>query len=666
MQNIHSTNDILSLPGFFLSLGLLILVGCTGAVEPGLQLPAEPQAASQTELESLWDQIGLMLSTEKPGSNAALKLQGQQSVVGNELANRAAAAVRSRLSQFERVDDQIPLGVIERELEELSAIQVWSPAVYAQVERELETEFRATQRTLDDRETQLEALAISDVVGRLDLLEALSAIAGSGSKEQPRYVLQREKILRNVSEEAENAILNEDYEKAQSLLGIVQEVDPTDTAAREAKCQVDGKVILKRFNTALETGRVGRTIEMLTEFSETDCFNEVRDGLAADAVPIAEAFGMLGQESTAAGDLTAAYRRYQDANVLSTLLLERRAQPPGMASFLKKLDTRYQKAFEAGEFGAAWGYLNVMTELGPTTPQIRQKLRKTRDEIARRAVRGLTAYPFEDAAASAASVGDAVSSKVVQHIFRTIPSDVRIVERDQLERILSECKRGGTCGDLDTADFIVQGTILDAKVETTSKVGRETRRVVTGQETVTNPAHEQWSKMSERAREQTPEPPFTIRRDVTEDVTIEVNNVRKVGIISVSYRIVEASSGRVLFTDSMQTKQEFKDEGRQGVQLGNFKQETDFVELPPDIEILSGAGGLSDKISEEIGVKLVTYLQDPEEQYASQAQRFVQEGDYLSAARKAAYAIVLREIKSKDTQNLKSDLKSYAMDSPAL
>ena len=57
---------------------------------------------------------------------------------------------------------------------------------------------------------------------------------------------------------------------------------------------------------------------------------------------------------------------------------------------------------------------------------------------------------------------------------------------------------------------------------------------------------------------------------------------------------------------------------------------------------------------------------DPEEQYASQAQRFVQEGDYLSAARKAAYAIVLREIKSKDTQNLKSDLKSYAMDSPAL
>ena len=42
------------------------------------------------------------------------------------------------------------------------------------------------------------------------------------------------------------------------------------------------------------------------------------------------------------------------------------------------------------------------------------------------------------------------------------------------------------------------------------------------------------------------------------------------------------------------------------------------------------------------------------------------EGDYLSAASMAAYSIVLREIKQKDMGTLKADLKSYAMDSPAL
>ena len=348
------------------------------------------------------------------------------------------------------------------------------------------------------------------------------------------------------------------------------------------------------------------------------------------------------------------------------MLLDRTVNLPGIDGFVKLLDKKYDKAFKAGEFGVAWGILNVMTEFSPATPAIVQKLRMTRDEIQRRAVRGLTAYPFEDPKASPTKVGDAVSSKVVQHIFRTIPGDVRIVEREQLERILEECKRRGTCNDLDTADFIVQGTILDAKVETTEKTGSETRRVVTGNETVTNPDHVSWAQLPEKERKKTPEPARTISRDVTEDVTIKITSARKVGIISVSYRVVEASSGRVLFTDSIQTKQEFQDEGREGVQLGNFKQETDFVELPPDIEILSGAAGLADNISEEIGIKLVDFLQDPEEQYSMDATRFVTEGDFAGAARMAAYSIVLRDIKSKEIGTLRSELKDYAMQSPGL
>ena len=51
---------------------------------------------------------------------------------------------------------------------------------------------------------------------------------------------------------------------------------------------------------------------------------------------------------------------------------------------------------------------------------------------------------------------------------------------------------------------------------------------------------------------------------------------------------------------------------------------------------------------------------------AVEAERFVSEGDYLGASRKAAYAIVLREIKSKDVGPLREELKAYAMASPRL
>lgn len=645
----------------------LVIAGCGGGSStPAFNIPEDPRAATQTDLESLFDQISLQRANAKPGSDAAVQLQQQLDKVGGELASRAAAEIRTRLSEIERIDGHLPLGALEREMTALDAIRRYDLNVHQQLAEELQSELSATRRRISEREATLAATPPSDALARINLLGELSALSGTGSEKQARYAAERDEILRDVSAEAEEAIRNEDYERAQSLLGIVQEVNPADEAARQQKCEVDGKVIVKRFNAAMETGRVGRTSEMLEEFSETDCFADIKDGLAADAGPMVEAFGLLAQESVSANDLSSAYRRYRDAKVISQLLLDRNAQLPGVKSFLKKLERRHKKAFDAGEYGVAWGVLNVMTEFGPTTPQIRQKLRKTRDEIARRAVRGLTAYPFEDPANAAAKVGDAVSSKVVQHIFRTIPSDVRIVEREQLERILEECERRGTCSELDTADFIVQGSILDAKVETTSKTGRETRRVVTGQETITNPEHERWMALRERDREKTPEPPRTIRRDVTEDVTIEVNNVRKVGIISVSYRVVEASSGRVLFTDSMQTKQEFEDEGRQGVQLGDFRQETDFVELPPDIEILSGQGGLADKISEEIGVKLVDFLKDPEEQYSAEAERFVNEGDYLGAAQRAAYSIVLRELKGKEMGDLREELKDYAMAAPAV
>lgn len=344
----------------------------------------------------------------------------------------------------------------------------------------------------------------------------------------------------------------------------------------------------------------------------------------------------------------------------------KRADLPGIDSFLGQLAESYDQAFESGEYGVAWGYLNVMTELGPTTPKIRQSLRKTKDEVRRRAVRGLTIFPFEDTKTSTAKVGVAVASNIKQHLFRTLPGDVRIVEREQLERILAECKRSGTCDSLGAADFIIQGTILDAKVETSEKNGSETHRVVTGSETISNPEHTRWSELRDKERENTSEPSRTITRDVTEDVTIEVTSVRKVGIIAVAYSVIEASTGDYLFTDSIQTKQTFQDEGRQGIVLGNFKQETDFVELPPDIEILSGEGGLSDKISDEIGEKLVNFLENPEDEYAENAKRLVEEGDFIGAAQQAAYAIVLREIKSKELGTLREELKHYAMESPAL
>lgn len=659
----HSALALKKLSHGLLVASLATILACGGG-GPAIELPPDPKAASQATLESLFSQITAQEAVAKPGSSRAEELAGQHKIVGGELAERAAAGVRTRVAAIPRVDGGFPLGPVQTELENARAIARYDAAVHDSLVRELEPEIAATKNEMARREQKLAALGSDAVLDRLKLLSGLAALAGEGSPEQAGYLAQREELIGNVSKEAEKAIRDEDYEKAQDLLGIVQAVDPSDEAARKKKCEVDGKVLLKQFSQALESGSATRSTSLLTDFSEQECFDEIKAALQDSAAPMVEAFGALGAEAAAAQNPGLAYHRYRDAQTISRLLLGRPAALPGVEALLGQLDGSYEKAFAAGDYGVAWGLLDVLSELGTTTPQMRQQQRMTRDEIDRRAVRGLTAYPFEDPKNAAAKVGDAVASKVVQHIFSTIPSDVRIVEREQLERILDECKRTGNCQDLTTADFIVQGTINDAKVETTEKTGSETRRVVTGQENVPNPEHVAWMALKERDRKKTPEPPATIPRDITEDVEFDVTAVRKVGIISVSYRVVEASSGRVVFTDSLQDRQEFQDEGRQGVQLGDFKQETDFVELPPDIEILSGDKGLADKISDAIGAKLVEFLQNPEVQYEQEADRAVEEGDYTEASRKIAYAIALSEAKGKDVGRLRELLRSYAMQSP--
>ncbi len=259
-----------------LSIGL---TGCGGGggSAAGIPIPADPTVASQDDLESLFDQISLQLSSAKVGSDLAVALQDKRSIVGGELAKRASAAIRTRLSEIERIDDQLPLGALERELGGLSATKRWDVGVHAEISAELSDELSTTRRVIKERENRLSSTSEREILERINLLSNLSALSGTGSVRQARYAQQRDEILHNVSKEAEEAILAEDYEKAQNLLGIVQEVNPQDEGTRRAKCEVDGKVIVKRFNDALETGRISQTIERLTEFSETDCFRDIKD-----------------------------------------------------------------------------------------------------------------------------------------------------------------------------------------------------------------------------------------------------------------------------------------------------------------------------------------------------------------------------------------------------
>jgi hypothetical protein len=147
-----------------------------------------------------------------------------------------------------------------------------------------------------------------------------------------------------------------------------------------------------------------------------------------------------------------------------------------------------------------------------------------------------------------------------------------------------------------------------------------------------------------------------------EDVSNEITVHRKVGIMSVSFRVIDASTAKVVFADSVREKAQHEDTSSEGVELGTFKIDFKIANLPSDIEILAT---LADNVSTQIGDELAKVLADPEKTYQSNAERFDREANYEGAAQQYAYAIVLEERKDQDVEDLLAELRAASIASSA-
>ena len=152
------------------SLLALVVIGqsaCGGSSGPDIPMPADPKAASQESLETLFGEISLQLQGAKPGSKAELALRQKLDTVGSELAQREAAGVRTRLASVDRVDGKIPLGALERELGAIESVKRWNVVIYTEIKNEIGRELDATRREVGEQEKKLCLLYTSDAADDL-------------------------------------------------------------------------------------------------------------------------------------------------------------------------------------------------------------------------------------------------------------------------------------------------------------------------------------------------------------------------------------------------------------------------------------------------------------------------------------------------------------------
>jgi hypothetical protein len=645
-------------------MALAFAFGCASPAP--IATPEEiAQAEANNDLGAIYDRVALALAGLPPDSDQARVTQANLDEIGGRLGAKLETEVAGEINDSRLEDGHIPIEALEKVREQLEPMRRWDPKRFDRLSGEIDSEAAATDGAIEAQRAKLEGLTDDQALDRLRILESLGELSGAGSTQQSRYVGQRLEILEDMRQRADQALAAENLDEAQRVLKILQQAEPGDSSVGEQLIYVDERVFERDFWTALERGDPDGAYAAFKTLAASSSFSVLRPRLESSAEKMSQYFAAEAGAAVDAGDLEAAYRWFIQSREIDRTLGRQRGLPsPQETAFLTRMRAAYENAIATDRPGLAWGCLTVIEDIGETTPGLRRQLRETRELVVTAATRRLTAYPFDESK-GAGEFGEAIASKVIQYLFETIPDDLRIIEREQLDDIIRERElNAGVASDLASADFLIQGDILEAKVDGAEQKGRKTQRVVTGRKKDRNPDYEGWLALPEKLRGERPQPPTTIEVEVVEDITFDVEVHRKVGIFSTAYRLVDAQSAKVIFADSVREKVVYEDESREGIELGDFKMEFKLANLPSDVEILTQ---LADAVSKEIGSRVADRLKDPEVEYARQAEVAATERNYMSASENAAYAVVLFERKNKELGELPRQLRTFAVAaSPAL
>jgi hypothetical protein len=635
-----------------LCIATALIVGC-GAQKPKYSMQDVMSAQSNGSLEALYTKIKADMATGNAQENASKLLKD----VGKRLAQQKSDQLMKRLSELRLDNGFIPLDQFATLEGQASQIEQWQPTRGSQVKNAISEEEGKTRAQIAQLQKEMQTLGKGQAVEQLNIGRQMAELAGTSSKTADVYTKTKDKVLQEQFNAGSEALLNEDYPLADQYFAFVSKIEPTYPELDQKLKQVKAGHFYVKFTQLLELGEAEKAYLSFIAISETDVFPAVKELIGPTTDIMSQYFNGLGHAATDEGNLETAYRLFQQSReILKRVDV---GSPPVTAeekNFMSKIYKLANKAFKSKDYGATLGFIKIIENLDKNYSNMHALNSRVKEKILERSMKGVATSVFTTNEGDEKH-GAAIASRITQHLFEHVPNDVRIVERQKIKAVFDERKLDKSAGDkIASADYFIEGSILEAKVDYSVKEGTKTKRVVVGQKTVDNPEYAKWlaTKKSERGNE----PPKKTQVDVKEDVSISINNHRKVGVFSSSFRIIDANNAKVIYTDTLTETVQHTDESSQGLERGQFKHEHKFEDLPLDVEILEKlAVGLSAKI----GAKLVEVLQNPEDKYLEQAQRFIKEGNIHQAVQYLADALVLTHRKDKPVEAIDSQLREYAM-----
>ncbi|MDX1571511.1 MAG: hypothetical protein R3200_13590 [Xanthomonadales bacterium] len=651
-------------------LVLLVLVLASCATTPPKYSAADiQQASTQQDRVALYERIKNELALKPDGPNAAAYRQ-LLSDLGARLAADRAEEIRAAVEAARLDSGVVPFNRLSTAHEQAAEIQTWSASAYQDLIDYIDAEWARTKQELAQQEEALETLdETADAVARVRVFERIRDLYGDNEVAEQNYRTAKQIAANQLAREGNIALENGDATTALSRFERLREVHPDHPGLDRLLAAARAGLRAAEFSDLLLSGDTDSAYDVFIEVSARELPHASIQQFETPAALLAEYFVSNAEAMMDSGQYSEAYRLLRRARAVHQWI---RPSEPFDSPVVKRFaDTMFDLAAASGArdlTSLEFGYLLLVEEFMPNYESLERLRREAADAIYDGAVRWVSTVSLDSQNPEDSGIGTRIAAEVNQYLLDHIPDDVRLVEREYLADI--ERERGLDDeqediiidqSELRAADLLIQGTVLDARVDTEVKEGFKRMRVVTGQKEVPNPAYAEWIEEKGPRGENDPNaPPKTIMQDVEEDLRVSVELHRKAGFVGVTYRVVDARSAKVIHTNSINRSADYRDEATEGVELGSFSQEFKLADLPPDMEIYSN---LSSEVAIAMGEDLVTILANPDGSYYLQCQALAAEGENLAAAELCASAVALLEFKERDVSEVLPLFKVVTLES---
>ncbi|MFH1980708.1 MAG: CsgG/HfaB family protein [Pseudomonadota bacterium] len=312
------------------------------------------------------------------------------------------------------------------------------------------------------------------------------------------------------------------------------------------------------------------------------------------------------------------------------------------------LANRFQ---EQERFGAAWFWFQKIRAISPSFPDIFYLTQAMEDRIKERVRKSIAVFDFNSPSDSV-DAGIIVANNLITYLFKNASGDIKILERENLKSILEEMKLGQIgvvssnsakeMGRVYGIDVAIMGSVLLFKVDSSSAKGTKTVRYQTGTKIEDNIEYLNWlaknPKPSDEQIAAAPQAKITVPVLTEKDYQVEQH--KKIGFIQLSFRIVDVTTGENIQVKTVERKEVVEDDSSAGLAEAGVK--FDPLEIPTNTELLQK---LTDEVVAELGLEALRPLQNLEQNYFREGDKFLRRRDNLNAAEQFVNTLFNEQLK---------------------